>query len=447
MVCDQQSAILYQSADSEITLIDIPVSIAIAQGRSDRPLSTDPLEEPIRPQEDYRPRANRTAGVLSVDAVRHEKCKALIQQALLDIRAHVPGLWCAPRKVCHGSSIQRRNVLETNEREKDLESRFREWVTGEEVGNHQSFDFQTMMASLGAPEVQPATSTSNSPQWIMSLSALGRPPVQYASTTGSIPAFYNSETQSLDLTIARAGSKEDAESCTYHFTIPPLSACFLGNCDHPESFRSSFRDVTDEHNLPRHFDLVLLDPPWPNRSVKRKAAYEQIGGMPYLKKMLLRMDIDNYLEHNALVGIWITNKTALRDHVLGTGGLFEAWNVGLIEEWIWIKTTTKGEPMFDIDDAMRKPYEVLLLGRAAPTTWTTMTHAANPRRRVIAAVPDMHSRKPSLKELLEPYMPDPSDYSALEVFARTLTTGWMSWGNEVLKYNSDMYWEKETNEQ
>ena len=66
------------------------------------------------------------------------------------------------------------------------------------------------------------------------------------------------------------------------------------------------------------------------------------------------MNIDSYLEHNALVGIWVTNKASRRGHVLGPGGLFETWNVGLMEEWIWVKTTTKGEPMFDIDDAMRK---------------------------------------------------------------------------------------------
>jgi N6-adenosine-specific RNA methylase IME4 len=185
---------------------------------------------------------------------------------------------------------------------------------------------------------------------------------------------------------------------------------------------------------------VLLDPPWPNRSAKRKGAYEQVGGMPYLKKMLLNMDIDSYFEHNALVGVWITNKQSLRQHVLGPGGLFETWNVGLIEEWIWIKTTTKGEPMFDIDSTMRKPYEILLLGRAAPNSWTTMAHAPTVKRRVIAAVPDIHSRKPCLKTLLEPYLVDSNDYSALEVFSRYLVSKWMSWGNEVLKYNWDGYW-------
>ena len=159
-----------------------------------------------------------------------------------------------------------------------------------------------------------------------------------------------------------------------------------------------------------------------------------------MKKMLLSMDIDSYLEHNALVGVWITNKEAMRTQVLGPGGLFETWNVGLVEEWIWVKVTTAGDPMFDIDSALRKPYEVLLLGRAAPNAWTTMSHARVTRKKVIAAVPDVHSRKPCLKELLEPYMPDAKEYSALEVFSRNLVAGWTSWGNEVIKYNWNRYW-------
>ncbi|KAJ8105351.1 hypothetical protein OPT61_g10232 [Boeremia exigua] len=433
MLRNPPSAILYQSADREITLIDVPTSIALAQGRCGALLSTAPLEEPIQPKEDYQSRTSKTTDRSQSDTARHETCRALIQQALLDISAHVPGVWCAPRHVFPPCN---KTALQPNDPERDLEFRFREWAAERGRRDESSCDFQTMMASLGAPEATP-TAESTAPKWVMSSSASGH---VTASSTHMLPAFYNAERQSVKLVIARATAEEGTEPCEYHFTVPPLSAFFLGDCDRPDSFRSSFRHLTDEHSLPRHFDLVLLDPPWPNRSAKRKGAYEQVGGMPYLKKMLLKMDIDNYLEHNALVGVWITNKPALRDHVLGPGGLFEAWNLGLIEEWIWIKTTTKGEPIFDIDDAMRKPYEILLLGRAAPNSWTTMTHAPNPRKRVIAAVPDIHSRKPNLKEMLEPYMPDPTSYSALEVFARSLVAGWMSWGNEAFKYNSDMYW-------
>ncbi|KAJ4309996.1 hypothetical protein N0V94_008662 [Neodidymelliopsis sp. IMI 364377] len=442
------SGILYQSIDREITLIDIPTSIAAAQGRSDILLSTSPLEHPIKPKEDYRPKKNKDRATNSADTVQHTEYKRLIQQALLDIDAHVPGSWCAPRQTPPQLPKHGQDTMEIEAMERDLENRFREWAAGEERHiNDASFDFQTMMASLGAPEVQPTAAGAFTPQWTMSCSLMYGGKIEQSRTTRVWrPAFHNLEKQLLKLVITKEEIQKQQTPDRYQFTLPARCTLFLGDCDHPDAFRSSFREITDEHTLPRHFDLVILDPPWPNRSAKRKGVYEQVGGMPYLKKMLLKMDVDNYLEHNALVGIWITNKSALRDHVLGPGGLFETWNVGLMEEWIWVKTTTKGEPMFDIDDAMRRPYEILLLGRAAPNSWTTMTHAPNVRRRVIAAVPDIHSRKPCLKDMLELYMPDPTAYSALEIFSRYLVTGWMSWGNEVLKFNSDIYWAKTLDE-
>ncbi|KAL1593499.1 hypothetical protein SLS59_009194 [Nothophoma quercina] len=447
MARNQRSAILYQSVDREITLIDIPTSIATAQGRSDTLLSTPPLEAPIQTRDEYRPKNSKTLDAVSAILAHHEVYKSLIQQALLDVKAHVSGSWCAPRQIFTQLPKYGKDAMENEDPERELEKRFREWAAGGENNvDDPSFDFQTMMASLGAPEVQPATVRNSSQRWSMSYSQAGISDLRYPTSTDWSPALHNADSQSLKLAIAQARGSEEPTPREYHFTIPSKSTFFLSDCDHPEPFRSLFRKITAEHMLPRHFDLVLLDPPWPNRSAKRMGAYEQIGGMPHLKKMLLKMDVDNYLEHDALVGIWITNKNALRDHVLGQGGLFETWNVGLVEEWIWIKTTTTGEPMFDIDDAMRKPYEVLLLGRAAGNTWTTMNHAPNPKKRIIAAVPDIHSRKPCLKELLEPYMPDSSDYNALEIFARYLVAGWTSWGNEVLKYNSDMYWAKSATE-
>jgi N6-adenosine-specific RNA methylase IME4 len=443
MIANQKSAILYESADGEITLIDIPRSIAQAQGRADTLLSTSPLQEPIQTKEEYQPKARKTTGTAPVDIAHHETYKRLIEQALLDIRAHVPGSWCAPRQILPQPHRTGRDAADSNDIEKDLEHQFREWAaTDGGTVDETPFDFNSMMASLGAPEVQPATTTSQASRWNMSTSTRSDADSQRTLSTDWSSAFHNASPQSLDLTITRATPSPSQSPQAYHFTIPPRSSFFLGDCDHPDSFRRSFRSLTLTHNLPRHFDLILLDPPWPNRSAKRKGAYEQIGGMPYLKKMLLKMDIDNYLEHNALVGVWITNKPALREHVLGAGGLFETWNVGLVEEWVWVKTTTAGECMFDIDDAMRKPYEILLLGRASPNSWTSMQHVERPRRRVVAAVPDVHSRKPCLKELLERYMPDPRDYCALEVFARYCVAGWTAWGNEVLKYNSDIYWTK-----
>lgn len=76
---------------------------------------------------------------------------------------------------------------------------------------------------------------------------------------------------------------------------------------------------------------------------------------------------------------------------------------------------------------------------------------ASVKRRVIAAVPDLHSRKPCLKDLFERVFcsaqaPETSlvceSYTALEVFARNLTAGWWACGNEVLKFNDRKCWQE-----
>jgi N6-adenosine-specific RNA methylase IME4 len=119
--------------------------------------------------------------------------------------------------------------------------------------------------------------------------------------------------------------------------------------------------------------------------------------------------------------------------VLGEGGLFEGWGVHLVEEWIWLKVTSAGEPISELGSMWRKPYEILLVGRrgAFPD--------GDVKRRVLVGVPDLHSRKPNLKSIFEQVMKK-EKYEALEIFARNLTSGWWAWGNEVLKFQSDECW-------
>ena len=62
--------------------------------------------------------------------------------------------------------------------------------------------------------------------------------------------------------------------------------------------------------------------------------------------------------------------------------------------------------------------------------------------RFLVSVPGYHSQKPCLKEFIEPLLVDHTHYQALEIFARNLTAGWCSWGNEVLKYNWEARWTK-----
>lgn len=178
-----------------------------------------------------------------------------------------------------------------------------------------------------------------------------------------------------------------------------------------------------------YFNFVLLDPPWANRSVRHAGAYRTAEAqddpfnevLPFLQPNVAR---------NGIVAIWITNKAAIRESVLQA---LSDIGFELFEEWIWLKVTQKGEPVTEMSGLWRKPYEVMLLFTRSPSPRSV------PQRRVVVAVPDLHSRKPCLKQLIEPLLP-PS-YLALEIFARSLTGGWFSWGDECLKYQHTYQWD------
>jgi N6-adenosine-specific RNA methylase IME4 len=183
------------------------------------------------------------------------------------------------------------------------------------------------------------------------------------------------------------------------------------------------------------FPLIILDPPWPNRSARRKKAYSLSYNTFNIKSLLSSLPLQNHLKDEGYIAIWITNKDIFRQMVIGEGGLFERWSVELVEEWIWLKVTENGESICELDGLWRKPYEALLVGRCS-------AQGGEVKRRVIVGVPDFHSRKPNLKELFgfEGLGLMGDGYKGLEIFARNLTSGWWGWGNEVLKFQGEDAW-------
>ncbi|KAF2813260.1 MT-A70-domain-containing protein [Mytilinidion resinicola] len=438
--------VLYQNDARDITLIDIPLSISTAQGISDDILlSSNPIAEPFSVNDPKSEAAKAKVGK-QYDEELHAIYAELVSKALAEIKANISGDWCLPRKVmaqpfskAKGAKGEAPSTPPVMDPEASLDQHLRS------LQEETKDDLSARMASLN---VSLAGGPSNAP-WNVSYeephdasgSKASRDPGEPKSIQETWDwAFHNSYGQPLELVVSKAASESLPDPPKLTFKIPPKSTFFLHDCVEPTPFRTAFREITEDHRLPRHFNFVLLDPPWPNRSARRKGSYTTYYSVPKLKHMILKMDLDLYIEHDALVGIWITNKPALRDLVLGPGGLFKRLNVGLVEEWIWIKTTIKGEPILSMESVWRKPYEVLLLGRAANTSYSVAKPAQEIKRRVIAGVPDMHSRKPCLKDLIAPFMPDPDDYSALEIFPRHLVAGWASWGNEVLKFNWEGYW-------
>lgn len=182
------------------------------------------------------------------------------------------------------------------------------------------------------------------------------------------------------------------------------------------------------------FDLVVLDPPWPSRSVRRKGGgYTIARGMAEAEELLLSIPIAARLEPDGLVAIWVTNKPAVMELVRSPGGLFARWGLEAVGDWIWLKVTASGEPIVDPESRWRKPWERLLIARKRGSS-----AKLGVERKVLVGVPDLHSRKPNLRHCFDDELP--RGFRGLEVFARNLTAGWWSWGDEALLFQQPNHW-------
>lgn len=207
-----------------------------------------------------------------------------------------------------------------------------------------------------------------------------------------------------------------------HYLFPPHCSFLLAD----------LHRVTPLLQDGQRYDLIVIDPPWQNKSVKRKKKYWTLDNDD-----LQRLPIQDLAADGCLVVVWVTNRQTIHQYV--TQELFPQWQVKFTSRWYWLKVTTQGVPVCDLDLAMKKPYETLILGRVSHTEASSKT--AVPDARVIASVPSsVHSQKPPLHDILKAYVPN--DARCLELFARNLQPGWTSWGNEVLKHQELKYFQE-----
>lgn len=433
-------ATLWQSENKDITLIDIPRSISFAQGTSEHPcqdtlLSTEPQEEPYPTNEPKSPAARAKLVNNTVDVRLHHEYATLLDGALVKVKAECNGPWCLPRPFVEVPASKGKKRKLSPEGEEDIgkiEDSKRNIRAGE--GSHLSLpdDFMRRLSQLPSARIHG-----------VELEGLND------ANGGNIMCE-----RQRDGTGQRwlAVSHPQDRATFFNFSIPPGSSFVLGSCWDSTTLHSHVRAQAQELDIPKKFDAIILDPPWPNRSVKRthktaNSTYSTVATLQDVYQLIIGMDLDMLMTDECAVAMWITNKPAVRDIVLGEGGLFECWGVELVEEWIWLKTTLHGEPVTPINSVWRKPYEVLLVGRKRRNYLTPVEEKlakhTDVKRRVLMSVPDLHSRKPCLKELIESLVRNADCYRALEVFARHLVAGWWSWGDECIKFNREGNWRSE----
>ncbi|XP_048219636.1 N(6)-adenine-specific methyltransferase METTL4 isoform X3 [Perognathus longimembris pacificus] len=181
----------------------------------------------------------------------------------------------------------------------------------------------------------------------------------------------------------------------------------------------------------KKFDVIVIDPPWQNKSVKRSNRYSYLSSL-----QIKQIPIPELAAPNCLVVTWVTNRQKHLRFVKEE--LYPSWSVEMLAEWHWVKITNSGQFVFPLDSPHKKPYEGLMLGRvqekaALPLRNPDVNVPPLPDHKLIVSVPCiLHSHKPPLAEVLKDYIKP--DGECLELFARNLQPGWTSWGNEVLKF-------------
>ncbi|CCX04555.1 MT-A70-domain-containing protein [Pyronema domesticum] len=218
------------------------------------------------------------------------------------------------------------------------------------------------------------------------------------------------------------------------FHIPPRSSFQLGRIT-PASFAPLGKGTVD---------FLLLDPPWPSASAQRKrkrgtSGTAAAGGYRTenrfeIWELLEGLPVGEVLAKDGVVAVWITNAGRVRK---GVEGLWKKWGLEERAEWCWVKITTSGEAVVSLEAEGKRGYEVLLMGARKGEASLAAPLARLLENKVVVGVPEVHSRKPCLRKIVEKEMPG---HKGVEVFARCLTEGWTSFGDEVVRFNWEGWW-------
>ncbi|XP_034208855.1 methyltransferase-like protein 2 isoform X1 [Prunus dulcis] len=180
------------------------------------------------------------------------------------------------------------------------------------------------------------------------------------------------------------------------------------------------------------FNLIVIDPPWENGSARQKQRYSTLPNRYFLSlpvKQICHTD-------GALVALWVTNREKLRGFV--EKELFPAWGVKYVATFFWLKVKADGSLISDLDLFHHRPYECLLLGlvhgKVTDSKQLSSTKPILPDNQIILSIPGGYSRKPPIAGLLHEYAPRLQRGRCIELFAREMTAGWISWGNEPLHF-------------
>ncbi|XP_064511902.1 N(6)-adenine-specific methyltransferase METTL4 isoform X1 [Pseudopipra pipra] len=147
-------------------------------------------------------------------------------------------------------------------------------------------------------------------------------------------------------------------------------------------------------NYKKKYDVIVIDPPWENKSVKRSNRYSHLSSW-----QIKQIPVPTLAAPNCLVVTWVTNRQKHLHFVKDE--LYPHWSVKTLAEWHWVKITRAGEFVLPLDSLHKKPYEVLVLGRVQGDVKEALRKSEGvlpiPEHKLIVSTPcTLHSHKPPL---------------------------------------------------
>nr|QTZ19469.1 methyltransferase 2 isoform X1 [Bixa orellana] len=184
------------------------------------------------------------------------------------------------------------------------------------------------------------------------------------------------------------------------------------------------------------FSLIVIDPPWENGSAHQKSVYPTLPNRYFLSLPIKQLA----LKEGAVIALWVTNREKLLNFVKEE--LFPAWGVNFLATFYWLKVKIDGSLISDLDLFHHRPYEYLVLGYChGEFEDSDYFSEVKPIKdnQIIISIPGDYSRKPPIGELLREYVPGAKPARCIELFAREMMAGWVSWGNEPLHFQESRY--------
>ncbi|XP_074303595.1 methyltransferase-like protein 2 [Silene latifolia] len=223
-----------------------------------------------------------------------------------------------------------------------------------------------------------------------------------------------------------------AEFLTLEYVLPKRSCFYMSDLGRIHNLVPADADCG--------FNFIVVDPPWENRSVYQKSAYSTLPNRYFLSIPIRKFAHTN----GALVALWVTNREKLRNFV--ENELFPAWGVTYAATLYWLKVKADGSLICDLDLFHHRPYECLLIGYTGKQDSNSeiLLKKALKDDQVMISVPGDYSRKPPVGDLLLEYVPGPRPARCIELFAREMSAGWTSWGNEPLHFQEARYFSQQT---